>query len=104
MINKHSKPVLTAQSVYSPFDLARQGVYLIFTETILLELPLSATSRWGEVTKWMPSCTFDGGILGSALVNRDISITLLLGTASSMAALITCTMLSLNNNGQLSGR
>jgi hypothetical protein len=67
MINKHSKPVLTAQSVYSPFDLRRQGVNLIFKETILLELPLSATSRWCEVTKWTPSCRFDanGGILGS---------------------------------------
>jgi hypothetical protein len=36
MINKRSKPVLTAQSVYSPFDLRRQGVNLIFEETILL--------------------------------------------------------------------
>jgi hypothetical protein len=35
MINKHSKPVLTAQSVCSPFDLGRQGVNLIFKENIL---------------------------------------------------------------------
>ena len=35
MINKHSEPVLTAQFVYSPFDLRRQGVNLIFKETIL---------------------------------------------------------------------
>jgi hypothetical protein len=32
MINKHSKPVLTSQSVCSPFDLARQRVDLIFKE------------------------------------------------------------------------
>jgi hypothetical protein len=32
MINKHSKPGLTSQSVCSPFDLARQRVDLIFKD------------------------------------------------------------------------